>query len=206
MKARSGPLLSNLTTSVVGVALALLMCEAGVRIFWSNAPSSIAPDTLPLEQIPDPEILYRLIPGATGHFNGTEIKVNSMGLRDREYAIPPPRGVGRILVLGDSMVFGIGLKPEQTLPGQLARMLSPVEVINAGVFGYNMTQEISLLRDVGLRYKPDIVVSCFVHNDIENWGLGDGGAVPEIKSSRFDPPPADAWSSRMADLLLPDTF
>src|SRR5678815_922322 len=206
MKARPGPLLSNLTTFVVGVALALLICEGGVRILWSNAPASVAADTLPLQQVPDPEVLYRLIPGATGHFNGTEIQVNSMGLRDREYSMPAPKGTTRVLMLGDSMVFGIGLRPEQTLPGQLARMLAPAEVINGGIFGYNLTQEITLLRDIGLRYKPDIVISCFVHNDIENWGLGDGGAVPEIKSSRFDPPPADAWSSRLADLLLPDTF
>ena len=207
LKARPGPLLSNLATAVAAVLLVLFALEAAVRFFWADAPAStISADTLPVLQVRDPEILYRLIPGASGRFNGTEIKVNSLGLRDRDYTIPAPAGTHRILVLGDSVVFGVGLRPDQTIPGQLSRILAPTEVINAGVFGYNLTQEIALLRDVGLRYRPEVVVSCFVHNDIENWGLGDGGAVPEIKSSRFEPPPRDAWSSRLADLLLPDTF
>ena len=199
--------LTNLATSVVTVTLVLLLLEAAVRVLWTDAPPSLRlTDTLPITQVRDPEILYRLIPGATGHFNGTEIKVNSLGLRDREYQIPAPPGIRRILVLGDSIVFGVGLEPEQTLSGQLSRLLAPDEAINAGVFGYNLAQEISLLKDVGLRYRPDVVVSCFVHNDIENWGLGEGGAVPVLRSSRFEPPSDDTWSARLATLLLPDAF
>jgi hypothetical protein len=102
--------------------------------------------------------------------------------------------------------LGCGRPPYATLAGRLAGLLRPAEVINAGVFGYNITQEISLLRDVGLKYRPDVVVSSFVHNDIENWGLGEGGGVPEIRSTRFEPPPRDAWSTKLAGLMLPGTF
>jgi lysophospholipase L1-like esterase len=191
----------------VAAATTLLLAEAGVRLFWSDAPVSVGrSDTLPLRQVRDPDILYRLVPGSHGWYNGTLVDVNSLGLRDREYAAAPPAGTSRILVLGDSMVFGIGLAPEQTLPGRLTSLLRPAEAINAGIFGYNLKQEISLLQDVGPAYQPDIVAACFVHNDIENWGLGEGGAVPEIKSSSFEPPPPEAWSTRLADLMLPDPF
>ena len=203
IRARAG----NLLAVLAGLALALLLSEAGVRLFWNDAPAVIArEDSLPLQQIRDPEILYRLVPGSTGYYNGTEVSVNSMGLRDRDFPIPKPPGAGRILVLGDSMVFGVGLPPGKTLSARLSEFMRPDEAINAGIFGYNLKQEIALLRDVGLAYQPSQVVACFVHNDIENWGLGDGGAVPEIKSSRFSPPPAEAWSTRLADRLLPGAF
>ena len=178
-----------------------------MRLIWKNAPPAVAPDhPLPIRQIRDPSILYRLVPGSSGWYNGTRVDVNAAGLRDRDYSEPAPAGISRILVLGDSMVFGVGLRPEDTLPAQLARRLDAAEAINSGIFGYNLTQQVQLLRDVGPRYRPDVVVACFVHNDIENWGLGDGGAVPEIVSSRFEPPPAEAWSTRLADLMLPETF
>ena len=198
---------ANALVALAGLVVALLLAETGVRFFWNDAPASVArADSLPLQQIRDPEILYRLVPGSSGYYNGTEVTVNSLGLRDREFAIPKPQGAGRILVLGDSMVFGVGLPPEEMLSAQLSRVMRPDDAINAGVFGYNLAQEISLLRDIGIAYQPRVVLACFVHNDIENWGLGEGGAVPEIKSSRFRPPPADAWSTRLADLMLPGGF
>ncbi|MFQ5700626.1 MAG: SGNH/GDSL hydrolase family protein [Acidobacteriota bacterium] len=197
----------NLLAAVLAAVLTLLGLEAATRLLWTSAPLVGGEgEPLPLEKVPDRRVIYRLVPGSSGRYNGTSVTINSRGLRDREYAETPPEGMTRILVLGDSMVFGIGLSPERTLPAQLARALAPAEAINAGVFGYNLDQEISLLADVGLDYRPDVVVACFVHNDIDNWGLGDAGAVPRITSSRFDPPPPGAWSDRMADLLLPAPF
>ncbi len=197
----------NVFAALAGLLLALMAAEAATRLLWDSAPPAGGrADTLPLMRVPDPGVLYRLVPGSSGIYSGTQIQVNSLGLRDRDYAIPRPPGIERVLVLGDSMVFGVGVRPEETLPGQLGRFLAPAEVINAGIFGYNLDQEISMLEEVGPRYRPDVVISCFVHNDIDNWGLGEGGAVPEIRSSRFDPPPADLWSSRLASLLLADPF
>ncbi len=190
-----------------GLTAALLLSEAGVRLAWRNLPPRVgAAESLPIVQVRDPRVLYRLIPRATAVYGGTPIEINSMGLRDRELPPVPAADAFRVLVLGDSMVFGLGVEQDQTLPAHLSRLLSPHEAINAGVFGYNLRQEISLLRDVGIGYRPGLVVSCFVHNDIDNWGLGDGGAVPEIRSSRFEQPPVDAWSTRLADMMLPGTF
>ncbi|HET6374270.1 MAG TPA: hypothetical protein VFG76_13255 [Candidatus Polarisedimenticolia bacterium] len=196
----------NLVALAAGLGAAMLAAEVAVRLLWKSAPAVLAADTLPLARIKDPDILYRLIPNSSGTYNGTRVEINGLGLRDHDYSIPAREGTTRVLVLGDSMVFGVGLPPELTLPGRLSKILSPGEAINAGIFGYNLRQEIALLRDVGAVYRPDIVVSCFVHNDVENWGLGEDGAVPEIKSSRFSSPPADAWSSRLAALMLPDEF
>ncbi|HKY33688.1 MAG TPA: hypothetical protein VJV23_14250 [Candidatus Polarisedimenticolia bacterium] len=197
----------NLLSLCAGIAAALALSEGTVRVLWRDAPRRAgAPESLPLVKVRDPRVLYRLLPGSSGLYLGTEIRVNSMGLRGPDRPIPRPQGAWRVLVLGDSMVFGIGLPEEETLPAHLQRRIAPAEAINAGVFGYNLPQQVSLLEEAGLRYGPQVVVACFVHNDVENWGLGDGGAVPEIRSTRFAPPPAGAWSSRAADLMLPGTF
>ncbi len=201
MRGRAG----NLLAVSAGTLAALLLSEAAVRLVWRDPPPRpAAAESLPLIQVRDPRVLYRLIPGASAVYGGTPVQINSLGLRDREYAIPG--STFRVLVLGDSMVFGLGVEADQTLPAHLSRRIAPNEAINAGVFGYNLPQEISLLRDTGLRYQPGVVLSCFVHNDIDNWGLGEGGAVPEIRSSRFERPPPDAWSTRLADMMLPGTF
>ena len=204
---------ANLITFALGLVFALLAAEGLTRLFWSGAPAADADaPTLPLLQVRDPRILYRLPPGSSGVYNGTMVSINAMGLRDRDYPIPAAEGTGRVMLLGDSMVFGVGLPEARTLPSQIEeRMNAPggpgaVEVINAGIFGYNILQEFALLQDVGPEYRPGLVVACFVHNDIENWGLGDGGAVPAIASSRFEPPPRDAWSTRLAELMVPGAF
>lgn len=104
---------------------------------------------------------------------GNSICLNSLGLRDREYALPKPRGVFRILVLGDSVAFGDGIRAEETFVKKLETGLNPnaagktVEALNAGVRGYNTFQELKLLEEVGLKYGPDLVLVAYVLNDAE---------------------------------------
>lgn len=102
---------------------------------------------------------------------GVEVETNSLGLRDREFAVPKPPGVRRILVLGDSMTFGWGARAEDTYPKVLERLLaadgSPVEVINTGVGNYNTAQEVAYFKERGLQLEPDEVVLGFFINDAE---------------------------------------
>jgi GDSL-like lipase/acylhydrolase family protein len=41
-----------------------------------------------------------------------------------------------------------------------------VQVLNAGVNGYNTEQEVAFIRRTGLRYQPDVVIVGFTPNDI----------------------------------------
>ena len=84
----------------------------------------------------------------------------SLGAARFHYAIPKPRGVYRIAMLGGSTVYGRGVRaPQQSLPAHFARRFPGVEVINAGVMGYASGQEMLYLTSELLDYQPDLVIA-----------------------------------------------
>ena len=83
----------------------------------------------------------------------TFVKINSKGLRDKEYQYDKQRGVFRILVLGDSFTWGYGVELKEIFTERLENMLGKnVEVLNAGVTGYGTDQEMLFLEQEGLKY------------------------------------------------------
>ena len=97
---------------------------------------------------------------------------NSHGLRDVERDVAKPPGVTRVIVLGDSVVFGQGLNSlHGTIPAQLQNLYrgGQTEVLNFGTGGYSTLQEAELLRSRGLRFDPDTVVVVFTENDFSNF-------------------------------------
>ena len=94
--------------------------------------------------------------------------INSHGQRDIERDLAKPPGTKRILVLGDSVVQGNGIRElDNTISRRLELLLQNhgVEVLNFGVSGYCTRSEVELLKEKGLRYDPDLVILLFVSND-----------------------------------------
>lgn len=99
------------------------------------------------------------------------IKTNSQGLRDVEHEWRKPEGTFRILGLGDSFTFGWGVKLEESflkvLETRLGQELGQaVESINAGVPGYGLNHYYVYLKNVGLRYDPDVIVVAYFADDL----------------------------------------
>jgi hypothetical protein len=115
---------------------------------------------------------YRHRPGLRGEFWGAPVEINSIGLRDREVGAKAP-GEYRLLVLGDSVPFGIGVRYEDSFPHQLEAQLHRnhpgrrFRTINMGVPSYNTEQELIQFRNMGLSLQPDAVMLMFVDNDIQ---------------------------------------
>ena len=92
-----------------------------------------------------------------------EVTINSQGLRGaREYAKEPPDGIRRILVFGDSTVFGEEVDDHESVPAILETKMTGVEVLNLGVHGYGVGQAALRLEEEGFALEPDLVVVVYL--------------------------------------------
>jgi lysophospholipase L1-like esterase len=102
------------------------------------------------------------------------VRTSSLGLRERELPAVKPRGEFRLMLLGDSVVFSLGVEYEDSIPAQLERALNEqapagtrYRTLNLGVPSYNTEQELVQLESLGLGLAPDAVALLFATNDIE---------------------------------------
>jgi hypothetical protein len=129
----------------------------------------------------DPVRHHRLRAGWQGTVQGHAFHVSSLGLRERELTMPPAPGTRRILMLGDSFTEGAGLAVEDTVSRRLETMLAArcpgVEVVNAGTASYSPILHYLVLRELGARLRPELVLLNFdvtdVHDDLVRTALAD---------------------------------
>jgi len=108
-----------------------------------------------------------------GWFAGVPVHINNLGFRDpRDYALAKGPETFRIVFLGDSVTFGHSSVYEHTYPFLLEQRLKQWrpevdwQVWNLGVPGYNTSQELSHLQEIGPQFAPDLVVVGFFENDL----------------------------------------
>ena len=97
---------------------------------------------------------------------------NSAGFRGRHYNQTKPDSVWRIVAIGDSVTYGLGVEASEAFPGLLEARLNQtadesVEVLNFGPPGYNTFQASTLLQTRAIQYEPDLVVLTFTPDDVE---------------------------------------
>ena len=121
----------------------------------------------------DPVRGQRLAPNYDGWFAGVPVHINSLGCATRASTqLAKGPNTFRILVLGDSVTFGHGSVYEHTYPFLLEQRLKAWrpdvdwQVWNAAVPGYNTSQELAHLLEVGDRFQPDLVIVGFFDNDL----------------------------------------
>lgn len=181
---RPRPLLLKLLAASASLGVALLLAELAVR--WI-APQAVLRVDRGL-YLDDPPRGYRLNPGFAGTITDrveytTSVRVNAAGLRGAE--VPPAAaGRARLLVLGDSFVFGVGAGEDETLPVRLAAHLAregvPADALNGGLPGYGVPDEESWYERWGRPLAPDLVVlTLFTGNDLQD-------AMPGRRASVID--------------------
>lgn len=180
MANRLTTLIGNMTLLTVFIVLTMGFCEIAVRILckayifydiemWRYAVDLKQPSK-------SAELSHEHRPGASGYFMGVDVAINSKGLRDTEYTYEKPDSTFRILLLGDSITLGWGVRQGHIYADVLEKQLNHnlnlprykrFEVINAGVGNYNTEHELYYLESEGLKYHPDMVMICFFVNDGE---------------------------------------
>src|SRR5215469_5518952 len=127
----------DLGCTALAVICVLLLFEAGLRITGTKYESSLYESA--------PVLYMALRPGAEG-WEAKEgenfIRINSLGMRDRERTLAPAEGVIRVALLGDSLVAAEEVPLENTMAQVLETRLQTalgsnrtIEVLNFGVGG-----------------------------------------------------------------------
>ena len=180
---RDGPWRKLLAITVPAIGVMAIVMAAAVEV-WVRAtwePRKGRPGFF----LTDAARGQRLAAGYDGWFAGVPVHINQLELRDqREYDLAKRPNTFRILVLGDSVTFGHGSVAEHTYPYLVEQRLEAWrpdidwQVWNAAVPGYNTSQELAHLLDVGPRFQPDLVVVGFFENDlIDNRPMASPGVM-----------------------------
>ncbi len=111
-------------------------------------------------------------PGAVGRFSrpglfDTTVTINAAGFRGRDHDAARLPGISRVVVIGDSIIWGYGVEDDQVFTRLLERADPEVEWVNLGVSGYATDQESLLLEREVIRYSPDVVLAEVCDNDFD---------------------------------------
>ena len=178
------------------LAACLAVWELAVRWTW-NRP---ADRSTPAFQA-DAGYGFAPIPGASGlHVSAeydTRFTHGARGFRSSDAAVDEPGSRQRLLVLGDSQTYGLGVSNGATFCDRIVEsQRSSIALVNAGCNGYGTRNSLAVLHHFGAQWRPDRVWLVFFWNDLEDdWTR----ATPEFSRSaegqliRSDPPPAD-WN------------
>ena len=118
-----------------------------------------------------PQKPYRLRPDSSAVLIQSTVSINSQGFRGKEIAARKDH-IYRIVVVGESSTFGLTIGPqEKTWPEMLQELIDsrlhpnrPVEVINAGVPGASLLDNLRRFQSEILPLKPDMLISYHGYN------------------------------------------
>jgi lysophospholipase L1-like esterase len=172
------PKKSDLALGLFSIFLTFFILEIGARV-WLNYLATpdqydryvlfTSLDTQDYAWTPHPYLAYYPTPnyqkGLTSH--------NSLGYRHEEFSLEKPDGVYRIVALGGSSTYDVSIKDNgETFTAQLEKLLDEeygyqnVQVINAGVPGYNSWEILVNLQFRVLDLDPDLVIIYEGTNDV----------------------------------------
>lgn len=117
----------------------LVRISIGKKINYQGSSSNLLKDSVYFDS-------YGLTPGITGYSHGAKITVNSSGLRGDEVVFDKKKN--NILLIGDSVLMGIGVHDSCTISSYLINIIrdSNYQILNTGVIGYSLYDYLNVLR------------------------------------------------------------
>lgn len=159
---------------LISWALIFLLFEIAFRVIY---PERIRPVYYGYPrglQVPDSQLGHSLVPHFSGTFrnprySGIPLQTNGQGFRDKEWTVEKKASY-RVLVLGDSITLGAGVTAPDRYTDVLENLLTHenavVEVLNAGVNSYELTQYEILAGKLVPKYRPSLLLIGYCLNDI----------------------------------------
>jgi len=201
VRPRARRCLSSGALLLASVLVMLAVLEAASRI--ARAPvGTVQINRGTIKRSSNPRLRFELRPRAVTAAE-VEYRINAAGLRGPEVDEEKPPGRTRVAVLGDSIAFGYWVAEEDGFPRQLEGLLNAgrppgahVEVLNFGVPGYNLEQELEVLRSRVPAFAPDVLVVAVCLNDLESSFSYEYGLTVDRGARR------ESWTGRVSDVLL----
>jgi hypothetical protein len=161
---------------LLGLVVAVVFLEILSRVFWSrlseleNVRSISFISRKDYKKLNPPDFFW---PGHMGNVREFSVltTLNKLKFHDTEHSFLKPEGTFRIIVLGDSFVEANQVPLQKTFEKILEtelneKMRFSVEVISLGRSGTGTAKSDEILREIGLRYQPDLVIMEFLSNDL----------------------------------------
>ncbi len=129
----------------------------------------------------DPATEYELIPARSYHRFHNEITVNRWGMRSRDHAETPAPGERRVLLVGDSVVYGNHLLDQaDTIAAGLERALPGCDLVAmaAAASSWGPVNQLAFLERTGLLGAEAAAVVISAHDLRDVPHPGGGGVVP----------------------------
>lgn len=155
--------------AILSIAL-LIISEIGLRVYYALQKSTES------YAIPHPFLLYTYNRNFSGwhwadHSKWVYVRTNSQGFRTHEF-FPKLPGQYRILVLGDSFMFGRLASENETTPRVLESLLKKkisgnIEVLSFGIPSYSGVRYAMIARLYFEFLKPDMVIVAVDQSDLE---------------------------------------
>ncbi len=171
---RKDPMRKTLLVLVWLVFVFLLLEGAGFAFYQLQISQPISDYGYPAGlTVAHPQLGFSYQPNFSGHFKGSAyqnipIEINAQGFRDRDFAAQPGE-TARIAVLGDSVVFGAGVRQEDRFTECLGDANQTGHagrrVLNLGVNSYSFGHYLTLARLGFLGAAPDAVLVGITLND-----------------------------------------
>ncbi|NMG31211.1 SGNH/GDSL hydrolase family protein [Aromatoleum evansii] len=169
----------RIATIVVSAALVFVAVETALQVrshlrFGQSVFNALRGETRYVED--ERTGLKLLRPNRVFPGQDVEIRTNSLGLRSPELAPQRAPGSLRVAVVGASTVMGeLTRSNDATFPALLAERLRAhhpqraIEVVNAGISGYRLADQLRMLEKVVLPLQPDLVIVYPGFNDFADY-------------------------------------
>jgi len=115
------------------------------------------------------KISYKRLNDSINEYNKQFASKNPYGFTDYDREKEKPDSIFRIVVMGDSYIWGDGLAFEKTWGHKLGRKINErfknVETLSWGKNGWSIRDEYQFFIETGYQYHADLLLFGFGHND-----------------------------------------
>lgn len=129
---------ARVALSLASLGAVAVSLDLGARLLFPGAMDTVPAGMLRIDEDlgwrlePDREVRHK-----TRHLDVT-YRISGGGYRDLECAAAKPAGVYRVLLFGDSQVFGWGIPEGQRYADLIEQRLPGVEICDLGVPGWGL--------------------------------------------------------------------